>query len=320
MLLKNVLVIISKIGLILFRMSGFVLRICFSLASDLPEEGNSSSLPKKRSCKSQKKDGQSQPQGSGSQPPQPGSENQKRSQAREDFKSGGLNKYLDFIKECREKEQNYSSEQLNSLSYHHIVPRHHYKKYNLDMGTFEAPENKVKVTFEDHITAHELRFEVYGERGDQAAFLRMKGHQEEGMRAMQQAGGQAANVLFKERGMLMHDPEFQKEMARRSLERPDALQIRSAGGKRGNFIRHQNVTVRVEDRIEWSYKKRPYLCTFGFDNGGDLLRALNEAIPTKLKRVSPLVKGDRQSASGWSCKKLESSVPESSENSSETEE
>jgi hypothetical protein len=221
-----------------------------------------------------------------------------------DFKENKSNKYLDFIKECREKAQSFSPEELSSCSTHHIVPRHHYKAHKLPWSTFNLEENLVKLTFEDHVKAHEIRFEVYGEFADKLAFTRMKNMAEDGMKSFQQAGGQAVNRIFREQGRMMYDPVWQQEQARKSMARPDALQIRSEAGKKGNRTRHQNVTVRKEDRYLWCYKNEPFLCTFGFDNGGDLLQELFKAKETPLLRVTPLVKGWKRSLHGWSCEKL----------------
>jgi hypothetical protein len=120
--------------------------------------------------------------------------------AYKDFTQNKSNKYLDFIQECREKYQAYSSDEQKACSTHHIVPRHHYKAHKLSMQTFNLPENTVRLTFDDHVKAHQLRFEVYGEYGDSAAVNSMTGLTEEGMRAMQQAGGQAVNVQLNKKG------------------------------------------------------------------------------------------------------------------------
>lgn len=122
---------------------------------------------------------------------------------------------------------------------------------------------------------------------------------------MQQAGGQAANFFFKRQGRLMHNNEFQREMARRAMVRPDARQIRSEDGKKGSRKHHQNITVRKEDPYLWYFNKQPFLCTFGFDNAGDVVRELLKAKETKLGRISGLIKGYRKSAYGWSCEKIE---------------
>lgn len=223
----------------------------------------------------------------------------------QDFQENKQNKYLNFIAKCREKEKRSLPEIDSSYQIHHIVPRHHFKNNDIPWETFDSPENRVRVSFKNHIKAHELRFEVYREYGDKLAFQRMKAMEEDGMKAFQQAGGQAVNKIFKKEGRLMHDPEFQKEMSKRSMARRDACQIRRKGGKIGNRKRHQNITVQKEDWILWFFQKEPFLCSFGFDNGGDLLRELFKAKETPLQRVSPLVKGTKKSLHGWSCQKIQ---------------
>ena len=227
--------------------------------------------------------------------------------AYDDFKKNRSNKYLDFIFECREKYPAYSQEKQKSCYAHHIVPRHHYKNHELNMETFDLPANTVRLTFEDHIKAHEIRYEVYQEYGDLMAARHMSGLTEEGMTLMQKAGGQAVNVKFKKEGRLMYDPECQAEMAGRSMARPDAREIRSKGGKKGGTKRQENRIIRVEDRYEWCVDGQPFLCTFNFNSGGDLLKDLYTARPTKLQRVSPLINGTKKKLHGWSCKKIETS-------------
>nr|AWI68513.1 putative HNH homing endonuclease [Pediastrum duplex] len=214
------------------------------------------------------------------------------------------NQYLDFIqdrKEARKKESGNVDEKLYS---HHIVPRFHYKKYGLENETLDLEENTVFLTFEEHIHAHALRFLVYKEYGDAVAVNRMSGLQEEGFLAMQQAGGQAVNVKLKAEKRCMHSIDFQREMAQRSIAKPDAKETRSKGGKLGARKAHQNKTVRIEDRFEWSYKGTPLLCTFNFDNAGDIVRELYKVKQTKLSRISSLIKGSRKTGYGWSCKKI----------------
>lgn len=222
-----------------------------------------------------------------------------------DLKNKVSNKYLDFIKLCREKEKNYKgfSAPKNS-QIHHIVPRHHFKSYNLDSSYFDLPENLILLSFEDHVKAHEIRFDVYGEYADKLAYTKMT-DMGQGMLAFQQAGGQAANVIFKKEGRNMHDPEWQKEMAARSMARPDAREIRSVGGKIGNRISRSNKTVFLDDKYLWKVDDFPFLCTFGLNNGGDVLRELYKARPTPLQRVSPLLNGSKKKLHGWSCEKIE---------------
>lgn len=108
----------------------------------------------------------------------------KTTQAYEDFLQGVSNKYLDFIEACKIKYLGYSKEEQYACYTHHIVPRHHYKKHRLNQDTLDLLANLVRMNFNHHVEAHELRWEVYREAGDKAAFMRMKGHTEEGMRAM----------------------------------------------------------------------------------------------------------------------------------------
>lgn len=56
----------------------------------------------------------------------------------------------------KKKEKNYGPDILSKCQIHHIVPRHHYKSHNIAWESFDLEQNKVKVTFEDHIQAHEL--------------------------------------------------------------------------------------------------------------------------------------------------------------------
>lgn len=225
----------------------------------------------------------------------------KKSTAYLDFIHKHSNKYLDFIDQCREKAKRYSPEQLEKCHIHHIVPRHHYKVHQLPWESFNLPANLVKLSFEDHIKAHELRYEVYEEAGDKIAALSMKGLKEEGMLLMQREEGRAVNVKLKEEGRLMHDQNWQCDMAKRSMARPDALEIRSQAGQKGSKVRHQNRIISKKDRYLWFFRGEAFLCTFGFDNGGDLTRELNKAKGTKLLRVSPLIRGERKSLHGWSC-------------------
>jgi hypothetical protein len=231
-------------------------------------------------------------------------ENAKKSNAFYDWMHKKYNAYLDYIESCKLARQNDASSIGQQFYLHHIVPRHHYKKNKLDTATFNIAENTILLTFQEHITAHSLRYTVYQEYGDKAAVDKMSSLKEEGFRSMQQAGGQAVNVILKAEERCMHSRDFQLEMARRSMANSNAREVRSQGGKKGARVRHTNRTVRVEDRFEWSYKKTPLFCTFGFDYAGDLVNELHKVQQTKLTRITGLVKGDRKTTYGWSCKKI----------------
>nr|QQY84810.1 hypothetical protein [Chaetophora lobata] len=164
-------------------------------------------------------------------------------QAYKDFKNNTSNAYLNFIQLCKKKAKQYTALELTKCQVHHIVPRHHFQTHNLDLKNLDIPENLVVLSFNDHIEAHKIRFNVYNEYADKLAYSRMSDMGPEGMLAMQQAGGQASNAILRSQGRIMHDPNWQKEMAARSMARLDARKIRSVAGKKGIRTRHANRTI-----------------------------------------------------------------------------
>jgi len=64
-----------------------------------------------------------------------------------DFQNNKSNDYLDFMKECKLKEQQLLGQKRNKDQKHHIVPRHHYKNHKLDFSHFNNPENLIKLSF-----------------------------------------------------------------------------------------------------------------------------------------------------------------------------
>jgi hypothetical protein len=226
-------------------------------------------------------------------------------QAYNDIKNNTPNDYLNFIQLCRKKVEQYSASELKKCQVHHIVPRHHFQTHNLDLKKLDITENLVTLSFNDHIEAHKIRFNVYNEYADKLAYTRMSDMGPEAMLAMQQAGGQATNAILRSQGRIMHDPNWQREMAARSMARPDAREIRSAAGKKGIRTRHANRTVVIEDKYLWKVNDIPFLCTFNINNGGDLLRELHKARPTPLQRTAQLINGSKKRLHGWSCEKIE---------------
>lgn len=221
-----------------------------------------------------------------------------------DFKNKRSNPYLDFINECKLKTIPALNVRKNKYQKHHVVPRHHYKNHQLDFSDFNHPDNIVLLSFEDHIKAHQLRFEVYGEYADRQAVVRMSDLGDEKMLSMQQSGGQAVNIQLKREGRLMHDSAWQKEMARRSMARPDALEIRSVAGKKASVVRNKNRVITSEDKLLWKVNNVEFMCTFNFDQTTELLEELSKARATKLQRVSPLISGKKASLHGWSVEKI----------------
>lgn len=82
----------------------------------------------------------------------------------------GLDPYLYYINQLIEKQpliQNLPPEEKRLTEIHHINPKHN--------DGLDEPGNLVRVTIDDHLTAHWLRWKTYGQRGDKIAVLRRLG-------------------------------------------------------------------------------------------------------------------------------------------------
>lgn len=83
-----------------------------------------------------------------------------------------MNKYLNFIEHCKKKKY-HSNEYLEK---HHIVPRH--------SGGTDGKENIIKLSLRDHILAHKIRYETYGNKYDLSAYHFMIGQSKEAKKAI----------------------------------------------------------------------------------------------------------------------------------------
>ena len=101
------------------------------------------------------------------------------------------------------------------------------------------------------------------------------------------------------------DPNYQKEMAVRSMARPDALKTRSEGGKKGGRSAKAGIAIKKDDKFTFFYKKQPVLCIINCDSGSQVLEELNKYVETPLQRATPLLKGERKNLHGWSCQKVD---------------
>ncbi len=110
---------------------------------------------------------------------------------------------------------------------------------------------------------------------------------------------------LKENGTNFYSADWQKEMASRSMARPDARDIRSKGGKKGGTTRNLDRVIKQEDRYLFSYEGDAVLCIINCRTGSQVLEQLNQFKQTPLQRVTPLLKGERARLNGWSCVKIE---------------
>lgn len=81
------------------------------------------------------------------------------------------NAYFQFIDTCKAKQ--YDSNV--SLHVHHIIPQYVLNKTADGRAYMNSPENLIVLSEEDHIKAHTLLFEIYGNQNDKGACLMLKG-------------------------------------------------------------------------------------------------------------------------------------------------
>ena len=60
----------------------------------------------------------------------------------------------------------------------------------------------------------------------------------------------------------------------------------------------------AQDVVIMLYKGHEVLCIINCNLGSQVVNELNKFIATPLQRATPLLKGERKSLHGWSCRKL----------------
>lgn len=210
------------------------------------------------------------------------------------------NVYFQFIESCKAKQYDTNV----SLQVHHIIPQYVLNKTVEGRAYMNLPENLVILSEEDHLKAHELLYEIYGNIQDQGACLMLKGQMNEARTAWKVAGAKATHEIQKENGTTVYNDEWQKEMAARSMARPDAREIRSKGGKKGGKTRNLDLVIKQDDCYLFKYKGNDVLCVFNCRTGGEVLEQLHLYKKTPLMRVSVLLKNSSKSLHGWSCVKI----------------
>ena len=168
----------------------------------------------------------------------------------------------------------------------------------------ESSGNLVTLTEEDHIIAHQMMANIYGDPRDKGAMQLLLGGLSEAKIEWRRAGALATHAKLKAAGRNFWDPEVQKANARKSLLKPDALVTRSIGGKTGGISINLYRIMKEEDKYLFFYKGRPVLCVFNCRTGGEVIKELNSFIETPIKRISPLLKGQRGSAYGWTVQRI----------------
>lgn len=211
------------------------------------------------------------------------------------------NPYFKFMDECRNKQY----PEGTVIQYHHIIPKHWFNdKSPFQKEYRDSKENLIPLSLEDHIEAHKILYDIYQRPQDLSSSFLLKGMIPEALSEYRRAGALATNALMREKRKTFWDPLFQKEMAKRSIEKEGALTARSASGKIGGRKRNLNRILTKNEKFLFSFEGEPVLCTFNCETGTDILNILQSYKETPIKRVSPLITGVRQTAYGWSCKKI----------------
>jgi hypothetical protein len=224
------------------------------------------------------------------------------------------NKYLKFIEKCRNKLYKPNT----CMHWHHIVPRHWIKsmvEYKQEGLLFcNSSENLIRLSEKDHALAHQILYYLYKKPMDRGAVLLLQGQKSASRLLWRRSGAAAVHKILSRnsKNFWLHgrqrpcswSSDFQKEMARRSMLKKDALKTRSEGGKIGGYNRNLDRAIKAEDRYVFSYKKEEVLCCWNCRTGGDVLKILQSFEKTNLTRVTALLKGKRKTAYGWSCEKI----------------
>ena len=94
-------------------------------------------------------------------------------------------------------------------------------------------------------------------------------------------------------------------MSARYVKSEYAMKMRSIGGKVGGKNRNKNVAITSTDKYIFFHNKVETVCIINCETGGEVLEELQKIVPNQnFKRVTPLLKGERENAYGWSCIKV----------------
>lgn len=222
------------------------------------------------------------------------------------------NSYFEFIENCKAKIY----PKGEPMHVHHIIPAYVFNKTEdpEHKGFQDSSDNLIKLSLEDHIRAHELLYEIYGNPKDLGAVQCLNGQFSEAAQMWKRAGAEASHEIQKQNQKNLWNHDFQKEMAFRSMQRPDALEIRSKGGKKGGRTTKLNKAIKAHERYTFSFEGKEVISIINCQSGTEVVKILQALHPTKLSRVTGLLKSTRKYLHGWSCVKHESGPYHSPEN------
>ena len=178
--------------------------------------------------------------------------------------------YQEFIQYCSRK--NYPTGTY--LEKHHIIPKF--------LNGSDHPANLIYLSFEDHIKAHFWRYLEFRDKRDLAAYYMMRGFNAQGWMELRRIGAQKTHTLLRKRKKHFWNSKFQKEMARRSLLRPDSLKTRSLGGQKGGYRIQKDKILNSKNRFLFHHQSGIEVCVFNCQTGGDVLREIQK-VPIRPK-------------------------------------
>lgn len=171
-----------------------------------------------------------------------------------------MNLYERFINHLRRKEKAVLQFNLKRQQ-HRIVPGH-------EGGTY-TPSNVVSCTLEDHVRAHYIRYEVYGQISDLFAFNMMTGRIKAGGESVVPTlGALATHKVCKEKKTGFWSSKTQRANALKG-NTPEVYKKKSEGGKRGNqIIRERGVGVYAKGQAAKSGRASAMKSRWGYPVSG----------------------------------------------------
>jgi hypothetical protein len=192
---------------------------------------------------------------------------------------------------------------------HHIIPKYWFNDNPKYLNYMNSDANLIFLTQDNHIKAHEILYDIFGDPRDLGAVALLKGITFEASIEYKRAGAYATHLVLKKAKKNLWSSEKQKRNAAKSMARNDAYLIRSLGGKQGGYNRNINRVITKNSKVLFCFEGIPFLCVFNCQTGGDVLKELQKAKKTNLTRVSPLLTKKRKTLYGWSCSSIDKDLP-----------
>lgn len=215
------------------------------------------------------------------------------------FKNVNFNEYDRFLQLNEKKAK--PIEKFVEYHLHHIIPKYWFFENPSYLTFLNKQCHIIYLSRSDHAVAHLLLYKLLNDTRDLSAFYMLRFNKTEALKQYRIAGAKATHLLLKNKNLNFWNSETQKSNAKKSLAKIDALLTRSLGGKKGGYQRNKNRLITKTTKILFLFEYKPFLCIFNCQTGGDVLKILNKAKPSNMKRISPLLNGKRKKAYGWSC-------------------